>query len=284
MSPIRRCGMTLARTLAGSIFLVAGYLKLGDPAAVGAMVRFVTSIEPTLGTAIAAAAPYVAPFEIVLGVFLVCGLLVRLHSALAMGAILTSTTILSIAWASGVPFLSCHCFGGGILSSSYGITLGRNLVIAALLVPGILMPVTGPAADLLLRGRPDVPRSWRPFALAALVPVLLAVGATVLASTLIRDEGACVPLPLTVIGRVVTEQDEPVPDCAIQDESGRFLTRTNSLGEFRLDKPRRLESIHAVPPPDRSDLAEAHLALPHIATVRSAKIHTDVVVVLPHRR
>ncbi len=99
----------VARLLVGGVWIVAGLLKLPDPAASVRAVRayqlLPEAIVPTVGYAL----PIV---EVLLGVTLVLGLLVRIGGVLSGLILLAFIVGISSAWARGLQ-IDCGCFGGG---------------------------------------------------------------------------------------------------------------------------------------------------------------------------
>ena len=99
----------LARLVVGVVWVVAGYLKLPDPAdsvrAVRAYQLLPERVVPTVGHGLPV-------LEILVGGCLILGLLTRpaaLISALMMAAFVVG---ISAAWARGLQ-IDCGCFGGG---------------------------------------------------------------------------------------------------------------------------------------------------------------------------
>lgn len=97
------------RLLVGGVWIVAGLLKLPDPAASVRAVRayqlLPEAIVPTVGYALPIA-------EVVLGVTLILGLLVRIGGVLSAILFLAFIVGISAAWARGLQ-IDCGCFGGG---------------------------------------------------------------------------------------------------------------------------------------------------------------------------
>ncbi len=127
----------LARVVLGAVWIVAGLIKLPDPAG---SVRAVRAYQ-LLPEAVVPAVGYGLPLlEVVLGVFLVLGVAVRfgaIVSAVLLGAFLVGV---SSAWARGLA-IDCGCFGGGGAVASdqtrYGTEVLRDgalLVVAAALI------------------------------------------------------------------------------------------------------------------------------------------------------
>lgn len=99
----------VARLIVGFVWIVAGVLKIPDPAenvrAVRAYQLLPESIVPTVGHALPI-------FEILIGACLLLGLLTRLNGA-ASGVLLLAFIVgIATAWARGLS-IECGCFGGG---------------------------------------------------------------------------------------------------------------------------------------------------------------------------
>ena len=101
---------TLAlRLLVGGVWLVAGLLKLPDPAASVRAVRayqlLPEAVVPTVGYAL----PVV---EVVAGLCLVVGLLVRFNAVISAVLFVAFVVGIAAAWARGLQ-IDCGCFGVG---------------------------------------------------------------------------------------------------------------------------------------------------------------------------
>lgn len=139
-----------ARLLVGGVWIVAGALKLPDPAvsvrAVRAYDLLPESIVPTVGHLLPVA-------EVVIGGCLVLGLLTR--SVAAASGLLFVAFIIGIAsaWARGLQ-IECGCFGGGGYkagaSASYPWEIARDTGLLLLSLLLIWRPRTPWAADTLL--------------------------------------------------------------------------------------------------------------------------------------
>jgi uncharacterized membrane protein YphA (DoxX/SURF4 family) len=122
----------VARLVTGGVWIVAGALKLPDPAgsvrAVRAYDLLPESVVPTVGHLL----PVV---EVVVGVLLVLGLLTR--AAAVVSSLLFVAFIVGIgsAWARGLE-IECGCFGGGGFSANasdkYPWEIARDLGLLAL--------------------------------------------------------------------------------------------------------------------------------------------------------
>ncbi len=99
----------LARLVVGGVWLVAGALKLPDPAenvrAVRAYRLLPESVVPLVGHALPV-------LEILVGACLLVGLLVRANAVLSGVLLLAFLVGISSAWARGMS-IECGCFGGG---------------------------------------------------------------------------------------------------------------------------------------------------------------------------
>ncbi|SCX37708.1 Methylamine utilisation protein MauE [Klenkia marina] len=98
-----------ARLLLGGVLVVAGALKLPDPAAAARAVRAYQLLPEGLVGPVAFGLPVV---EIAVGLALLAGLFVR-TAALATAALLVVFLVgIVSAWARGLQ-IDCGCFGGG---------------------------------------------------------------------------------------------------------------------------------------------------------------------------
>lgn len=126
-----------ARLLVGGVWIVAGALKLPDPAASVRAVRAYSllpeAIVPTTG--------HVLPIiEVVVGVALVLGLMTRVMAVVSGLLFLAFIIGISSAWARGLQ-IDCGCFGGGgyasDATSDYPWEIARDaglLLVSAFLV------------------------------------------------------------------------------------------------------------------------------------------------------
>lgn len=140
----------MARLIVGAVLIVAGYLKLSDPAGMVRAVRayrlLPESVVPTLGHLI-------PMLEVVLGVCLVLGMLTR--AAAAVSVALFSAFIFGIAWAwtHGLS-IECGCFGGGgtkiNAAAGYRWDIIRDLGLVALAGWLVWRPRTYAAVDNLI--------------------------------------------------------------------------------------------------------------------------------------
>ncbi len=140
----------LARVVVGGVWVVAGALKLPDPAASVRAVRafdlLPESVVPTVG--------HLLPIlEVVTGLCLILGLLTRTFAVVS--AVLFVAFIIGIAsaWARGLE-IECGCFGGGGVkegaSSEYPWEIARDAGLLLLSMLLIWRPATPWSADSLL--------------------------------------------------------------------------------------------------------------------------------------
>jgi len=139
-----------ARLVVGGVWIVAGLLKLPDPAASVRAVRaydlLPESVVPTVG--------HVLPvLEVVVGVCLVLGLLTRVMAVAS--AVLFAAFVVGIAsaWSRGLQ-IECGCFGGGGYregaSSEYPWEIARDAGLLLLSAYLVWRPRTKYALDTLL--------------------------------------------------------------------------------------------------------------------------------------
>ena len=139
-----------ARLVVGIVWIVAGALKLPDPAASVRAVRaydlLPESIVPTVGHLL----PIV---EVVIGACLVLGLLTRLMGIFSALLFVAFIVGISAAWARGLQ-IDCGCFGGGGFDAKatdkypWEIARDAGLLLASLLL--VWRPRTALALDSLL--------------------------------------------------------------------------------------------------------------------------------------
>ncbi|QNN53440.1 MauE/DoxX family redox-associated membrane protein [Nocardioides mesophilus] len=98
-----------ARLVVGGVWLVAGLLKIPDPAENVRAVRAYRLLPETVVPLVGHALPVL---EILVGVCLLLGLLVRANAVLSAVLLLGFIVGISAAWARGMS-IECGCFGGG---------------------------------------------------------------------------------------------------------------------------------------------------------------------------
>ncbi len=140
----------LARLVTGGVWIVAGALKITDPAASINAVRAYQLLPSSVAETVGLTLPAV---EIVVGLALVLGVLTR--GAGAVSALLFVAFIVGIAsvWARGIE-IDCGCFGGGgakeDAASSYPWEIARDVALLAASAYVALLPRTRLALDNLL--------------------------------------------------------------------------------------------------------------------------------------
>ncbi len=140
----------LARLVTGGVWIVAGALKVTDPAASIAAVRAYQLLPSSVAEAVGLTLP---ALELVVGLALVLGVLTR--GAGVVSALLFVAFIIGIAsvWARGIE-IDCGCFGGGgakaDAASSYPWEIARDVALLAASAYVALLPRTRLALDNLL--------------------------------------------------------------------------------------------------------------------------------------
>ncbi|MCU1603716.1 MAG: mauE [Modestobacter sp.] len=100
---------TVARLLLGGVFVIAGLLKLPDPAAAVRAVRAYRLLAEALVGPVAFGLPVV---EIAVGLALLAGIFVRTAAIAAAALLVVFLVGVGSAWARGLQ-IDCGCFGGG---------------------------------------------------------------------------------------------------------------------------------------------------------------------------
>lgn len=117
----------LARVVLGSVWVVAGLLKLPDPAASVRAVRAYQLLPESVVPLVGYALPVL---EVTVGILLLAGLLTRVSAALSALLFVAFIIGISAAWARGLS-IDCGCFGGGgyeaDAASEYPWELARDL-------------------------------------------------------------------------------------------------------------------------------------------------------------
>jgi uncharacterized membrane protein YphA (DoxX/SURF4 family) len=143
-----------ARLVTGGVWMVAGALKVTDPAASIAAVRAYQLLPGSLVEPVGVALPAV---ELVVGLALVLGVFTR--GAALVSALLFVAFVIGIAsvWARGIE-IDCGCFGGGGAepgaASAYPWEIARDLGLLALSLFLVWQGRTRLALDDLLFPRP----------------------------------------------------------------------------------------------------------------------------------
>lgn len=150
------CGL-LARLVTGGVWIVAGAIKLPDPAQSVAAVRAYELLPSSMVSTVGQLLPVI---EIVVGVCLVVGVLTR--GAAVVSALLFVAFIIGIAsvWARGID-IDCGCFGGGgadpDAASNYPWEIARDAALLAASLFVAWLPSTRLALDSVLFRRTPEP-------------------------------------------------------------------------------------------------------------------------------
>lgn len=148
----------VARLVTGGVWIVAGALKLPDPAgsvrAVRAYDLLPEAVVPTVGHLL----PIV---EVVVGVGLLLGLLTRASAVLSSLLFVAFVIGIASAWARGLQ-IDCGCFGGGgqidDAASQYPIDIARDIGLLLLSLWLVVRPRSRWALDnLIFRPIGDTP-------------------------------------------------------------------------------------------------------------------------------
>jgi uncharacterized membrane protein YphA (DoxX/SURF4 family) len=141
---------TAARLVLGGVFVVAGLLKVPDPAAAVRAVRAYRLLPEALVGPVAFGLPVV---EIVVGVALLAGVFVRTAALTAAVLLVVFLVGVGSAWTRGLQ-IDCGCFGGGgrvaAADTAYPAEVARDL---GLLVVALAL-ARWPASRLALGGVP----------------------------------------------------------------------------------------------------------------------------------
>lgn len=142
----------LARLVTGSVWIVAGVLKLPDPSesvrAVRAYDLLPEAVVPTVG--------HLLPvLEVVVGLLLVLGVLTRPVAVVSSLLFVAFIVGISSAWARGLQ-IDCGCFGGGgydaDATSTYPWEIARDAGLLALSAWLVVRPRSRWALDPVLFG------------------------------------------------------------------------------------------------------------------------------------
>lgn len=140
----------LARLIVGGVWVYAGALKVGDPAASVSAVRAYQLLPTGVAEVVGRTLPMV---EIVVGACLIIGLLTRFNGVVS--ALLQVAFVVGIAsvWSRGIE-IDCGCFGDGgpdpDATSQYPWEIARDLGLMALSVFLVVRPRTAYAVDSVL--------------------------------------------------------------------------------------------------------------------------------------
>jgi uncharacterized membrane protein YphA (DoxX/SURF4 family) len=142
---------TAARLLLGGVLVVAGALKVPDPAAAMRAVRAYRLLAEALVGPVAFGLPVI---EIAVGLALLAGVFVRTAALATAGLVVVFLAAVGSAWARGLQ-IDCGCFGGGgqvaAGRTAYPAEVARDV---GLLVVALAL-ARWPASRLALGSRPE---------------------------------------------------------------------------------------------------------------------------------
>ena len=141
----------MARLVVGGVWVVAGVLKLPEPAANVRAVRAYQLLPEAVVPLVGHALPLL---EVLVGACLLLGLLTRASAVLSALMLLAFVVGISSAWARGLQ-IDCGCFGGGgqVAAGQTGYPGEVARDVGLLLVA--LALARWPASRLAVGGRPD---------------------------------------------------------------------------------------------------------------------------------
>jgi len=146
----------VSRLVVGVVWVVAGVLKLPDPAL---SVRAVRAYR-LLPEAVVPAVGYGLPvLEVAIGLLLIVGLGTRVVATLSAVLFLAFIVGIASAWARGLQ-IDCGCFGGGGFradaTAQYPWEIARDVGLLALSVALVVRPTTALSLDDRLLMREEV--------------------------------------------------------------------------------------------------------------------------------
>jgi len=142
----------LLRIVVGGVFLVAGGLKVGHPAALAVTIAAFDLLPQPLVAPLAILLP---PLEIGLGLYLIAGLLTRFATGFALLQLLIYAGAIASVVLRGIQ-VSCGCFGQVDTAPASWLDVGRDLLLAALSLPLLFAGPGRFAIDTILQ-RPKGP-------------------------------------------------------------------------------------------------------------------------------
>lgn len=131
--------VTLARVVLGGLLIVAGALKVGHAADLAAAIAGFRLLPPGIVAPMALVLPI---FEIVLGLYLVVGLLARITAIAAAVQFVVYAGAIASAILRGIP-ANCGCFGPNDAAKADWLHVGFDLALAAL---ALVIAVAAPGA------------------------------------------------------------------------------------------------------------------------------------------
>ena len=146
-----------ARIALGTVMVVAGALKLPDPAESVRAVRAFDLLPEAIVPAVGYGLPVV---EVALGLLLITGLFTRTAAAL-IGTLQVAFIIgIAAAWVRGLE-IDCGCFGGGGeqagASAAYPLDIARDLTFLAAAAWVVVRPAAWSGLDRFMGGAEPAP-------------------------------------------------------------------------------------------------------------------------------
>lgn len=147
------------RLAVGGTWLVAGAIKLPDPAQSVSAVRAYQLLPPGIVPTVGQLLPVL---EVLLGLMLLLGLLTRAAGAVSGVLLVGFIAGMASVWARGIN-IDCGCFGGGgadpDAASQYPWEIARDVALLAASVALVLLRSTRLSLDgRLFRRTPPLPR------------------------------------------------------------------------------------------------------------------------------
>jgi uncharacterized membrane protein YphA (DoxX/SURF4 family) len=150
---------TVARLLLGGVFVIAGLLKLPDPAAAVRAVRAYRLLAEALVGPVAFGLPVV---EIAVGLALLAGIFVRTAAIAAAALLVVFLVGVGSAWARGLQ-IDCGCFGGGgqvaAADTAYPGEVARDLGLLLVALALVRWPASRLAVGGVTLSRPEPSRA-----------------------------------------------------------------------------------------------------------------------------
>jgi uncharacterized membrane protein YphA (DoxX/SURF4 family) len=150
---------TVARLLLGGVFVIAGLLKLPDPAAAVRAVRAYRLLAEALVGPVAFGLPVV---EIAVGLALLAGIFVRTAAIAAAALLVVFLVGVGSAWARGLQ-IDCGCFGGGgqvaAADTAYPGEVARDLGLLLVALALVRWPASRLAVGGVTPSRPEPSRA-----------------------------------------------------------------------------------------------------------------------------
>jgi uncharacterized membrane protein YphA (DoxX/SURF4 family) len=139
------------RLAAAAIWLAAGATKLADLDAFRGEVGAYDVLPSSLVDAVAYALPLL---ELMLGLYLLAGLLLRQAAALSVVLLLVFVAAQAQAWARGLS-IECGCFGGLDRDRVGLVTILRDVALSLPSIVLLVRPARSVSLDRRFLGRPD---------------------------------------------------------------------------------------------------------------------------------